>query len=52
MNKILVDLRLIGSSTRPIVVKRNKKSESNKELNVQLALDIPQDIARDNRIEE
>jgi len=43
MNKILLDLRLIGSSTRPIVVKRKSKIESSKELNFQPALDIPQD---------
>jgi len=52
MNKILLDLRLIGSSTRPIVVKRIKKSESSKELNLQLVLDIPQDTTRGNRYEE
>lgn len=52
MNKILVDLKLIGNSTRPIVLKREDKSKSRKELNLQLALDIPQETTRHKTCKE
>lgn len=52
MNKVLVDLKLIGSRTRPIVVKRKDNTKSSKEFNLQLALDIPQDSIRENKYKE
>jgi len=48
MNKILLELRLIGSNTRPIVVKRKTKSASSEDLNLQLSLDIPQNTSDAN----
>lgn len=52
MNKILVDLNLIGSNTRPIVIKRKTESKSGKQLNLQLQFDIPLDQSKTNENKE